>query len=102
MVLLARNLPLQFDVARSKLQVRRNTQSSEAPSCTFERSHLNTFGHFDRYICLAQLPPTSLSDGWRYRGPVCGVLVFWLQIVIEPLFHHSEYVLMCFTVMFQR
>ena len=37
--------------------------------------------------------------GRAHRGPVCGVLVFWLQIAIEPfaLFHHSVFDYMCFT-----
>ena len=36
------------------------------------------------------------------KGLVCGFLVFWLQIAIEPLalFHHSVFDYMCFSVMF--
>ena len=49
-----------------------------------------------------RLPPQSVSEGWcltinvfgrTHRGPVCGSLVFWLQIAIEHFasFHHSAY-----------
>ena len=37
-----------------------------------------------------------------YCGPICGFLVFWLQIFIGPfaLFHHSVFDYMCFSMMF--
>ena len=57
-----------------------------------------------------RLSPRSVSDsrclisvcGRAHRASVCGFLVFWLQIAIEPfaLFHHSVFDYMCFTVMF--
>ena len=46
----------------------------------------------------------SFIFGRPPRGPVCGCLMFWLQIAIETfvLFHHSVFDYMCITVMFQR
>ena len=37
-------------------------------------------------------------------GPICGFLVIWLQVVMEPfvLFHHSVFYYMCFILMFHR
>ena len=50
----------------------------------------------------SRIPPQSGLDSQRltisfcglaHRGHVCGFLVFWLQVAIEPftLFHHSGF-----------
>ena len=60
-----------------------------------------------------QLLPRSVSDGRRltinvyiraHHGPVCGFLVFWLQLTIGPfaLFNRSGFDYTCFTVMYHR
>ena len=42
---------------------------------------------------MEALTPDYRSLWSGHRGPVCGFLVFWLQIAIEPLalFHHSGF-----------
>ena len=64
----------------------------------------------DRSLRLSDSSLLKLSDGQclttnvcgcTHHGPVCGLLVFWLQVAIEPfaLFHHSVFDYMCFTAM---
>ena len=55
-------------------------------------------------ICFRWSAPEDNICGRVHRGPVCGFLVVWLQVAIEPfaLFHHSVFDYVCITVMFHR
>ena len=66
---------------------------------------------FDRLLIFIYTPMQicfrywhlTISVSGRARGPVCGCLVFWFQVAIEPfaLFYRCLFDYMCFTVIYR-